>query len=44
VVFPQGRLRKEEDEGLPSTMMKILQEAQKDPDVLSKPHTPDFAE
>lgn len=33
-VFPHGRLRKEEDESLPSTMMKILQEAQKDPDVL----------
>jgi hypothetical protein len=44
VVFPHGRLRKEEDEGLPSTMMHILQEAQKDPDVLSKPNTTDFAE
>jgi len=44
VVFVHGRLRKEEDEGLPSTMTKIPQEAQKDLDVPSKPNTSVFAE
>lgn len=44
VVFPQGRLRKEEDESLASKMLKILQEAQIDPAVLSKPNTSGFAE
>jgi len=34
IVFPSGRLRKEEDEGLASKMMETLREAQKDPNVL----------
>lgn len=43
VVFPNGRLRKEEDEGLASKMMLILAEAQGDPDVLANPDTSDFS-
>jgi hypothetical protein len=35
VVFPNGRLRKEEDEGLASKMMEILREAQNEPDVMN---------
>jgi hypothetical protein len=34
VVFPNGRLRKEEDEDLASKMMEILGEAQRDPEAL----------
>jgi len=32
VVFPNGRRRKDEDEGLASKMMSILAKAQRDPD------------
>ena len=35
VVFPNGRLRKGEDEGLASKMMEILSEAQRDSDVVA---------
>ncbi len=42
VTFPNGRLRKEEDEGLASKLMAILDEAQRDPDVLASPKTSRF--
>lgn len=38
VIFPNGRLRKEEDKGLASKIMAILAEAQRDPDVLANPN------
>lgn len=43
VVFPNGRLRRQEDESLASKMMAILAEAQRDPDVLANPTALDIS-